>query len=149
MAAVDYTHTPDLPENVFGADDSIVMEIDGGTLTLVFDGAGGGDWSFEDASDTVTSGSITEYGSPQDSRLFGIPDSGFFTSPPEYSYARSLAAREVLVFFDGPVGPHEITAIQPQLSFHTGTSGWYNGPANADGDLPAPFRGTFDRVAAP
>ena len=147
MAAVDYTHTPDLPQNIFAAGDSLVMDVDGGTLTLVFDGAGGGDWSFANGDNTTSSGLISNYGPPQETQLFGIPDSGFAISPAEFTFARSLAAREVVVNFDGPVGPHEITAIQPELSFHTDTSGWYNGPVNANLSLPGPFRGTFDWAA--
>jgi len=71
-----------------------------------------------------------------------------FRSPGHFTYARSLAAREVVIFFDRSIGPSGISAIQPQLSFHTATGGWYNGPVNADVSLPGPFRGTFVRVPA-
>lgn len=148
MAAVDYSHTPDLPVDLFGAGDALVMAIEGGTLTLVFDGVAAGTWSFEDTDEIVTTGAINQYGGAQSSILFGIPSSGFYSSPATYTYARSLAARELVVFFDGPVGPYEITAIQPQLSFHTDTSGWYNGPVNSNLSLTSPFRGTFDWLPA-
>ena len=150
MAGVDYSHTPDLPQNIFSAGDTLVMAVEGGTLTLTFDGVGAGTWSFEDSDEIVTSGAITQYYRPNTSTLFGIPSSGIFTSPSYYSYARSLAAREVVVWFDGPVGPNEITAIQPELSFHSDTSGWYNGPVNAELEegLSSPFRGTFTWLPA-
>lgn len=148
MAAIDYTHTPDLPVDIFDSGDSLVMEVDGGTLTLLFDGVSSGSWSFEDTNQVITNGAISSYGRPQGSVLFGIPSTGRFTSPSSYTYARSLAARDLIVFFDGPVGPNQITAIQPELSFHTGTSGWYNGPVNSNLGLPGPFRGTFTWVPA-
>lgn len=149
MAAVDYSHTSDLPQTIFGAGDSLVLAVDGGTLTLVFDGDGAGNWSFESDGGAVTSGSIDQYGVPQNTTLFSIPESAFFITPSGInSYARSLAAREVVVLFDGPVGPNAITAIQPQISFHTDTSGWYNGPVDTELTLPGPFRGTFEWVPA-
>jgi peptidyl-prolyl cis-trans isomerase A (cyclophilin A) len=147
MAAVDYSRTPDLPTNIFGAGDALVLEIDGGTLTVEFDDARAGNWTFEDNDDAVTSGLIDQYGFHQDLQLVPIPEGGLFASPANYSFARSLAAREVTIIFDGPVGPHAITAIRPQLSFHTDTSGWYNGLTNSSG-LPSPFRGTFYRIPA-
>tara|TARA_R100000027_G_scaffold37442_1_gene27531 strand:- start:5101 stop:6375 length:1275 start_codon:yes stop_codon:yes gene_type:complete len=148
MASVDYSHTPNLPVDIFAAGDSLILEIDGGTLTLQFDGVGTGSWSFEGSGSIVSNGSIDSYGSPQGSVLFGIPDSGYFISPSSYTYARSLSAREVVIFFDGPIGPSGITAIQPELSFHTGSSGWYNGPVNSSVSLTNPFRGTFDWIPA-
>ncbi|MDQ8196351.1 peptidylprolyl isomerase [Coraliomargarita sp. SDUM461004] len=149
MAGVDYSHTPDLPADIFSAGDTLVMAVEGGTLTLTFDGAGAGTWSFEDTDAIVTTGAITQYYRPNTSTLYGIPTSGIFTSPNYYTYARSLAAREVVVFFDGPVGPYGITAIQAQLSFHSDSSGWYNGPVNADETLTSPFRGTFTWAPGP
>jgi peptidyl-prolyl cis-trans isomerase A (cyclophilin A) len=150
MAAVDYGHTPDLPQTIFAAGDRLNLEIDGGRLSLDFDGNGAGSWSFEEDGGAVTSGLITQYGAPQDSSLFSIPESGLFSSGSMgvSTLARSLAAREVVVFFDGPVGPNAITAIQPVISFHTDTTGWYSGPVNAESALPGPFRGTFEWVPA-
>ena len=46
--AVDYSHTPDLPPNIFQAGDAVALETGGGTLTVTFDGAGGGTWLFEE-----------------------------------------------------------------------------------------------------
>jgi peptidyl-prolyl cis-trans isomerase A (cyclophilin A) len=149
MAAVDYTATPDLPANIFAEGDSLILNIDGGILTLIFE-ATTGTWSFEADNGTVTSGSIDSLQSPQGTQLFGIPNSGIYAPPtPAYSYARSLAAREVVIFFDGLVGPHGIEAIQPELSFHADTSGWYNGPVNSITPLSNPFRGTFNWIPAP
>jgi len=148
MAAVDYTHTPDLPVNIFGAGDALALEIDGGTLTVEFDGAGAGNWRFVGDDASVETGLIDEYFFPQSLQLLGVPEAGLFRSPGHFTYARSLAAREVVIFFDRSIGPSGISAIQPQLSFHTATGGWYNGPVNADVSLPGPFRGTFVRVPA-
>ena len=148
MAAVDYGHTPDLPQSIFEGGDSLLLEIDGGTLTLVFDGDGAGSWSFEADGGAVTNGLIDQYGAPQNVRLFSIPESGLFTSQSTPTFARSLAAREVVVIFDGPVGPNQITAIQPQISFHTEATGWYTGPVDSDLGLPGPFRGTFEWIPA-
>lgn len=148
MAAVDYTHTPDLPENIFGAGDALVLDIDGGTLTLEFDGAGGGNWRFVGNDASIETGLIEDYFLPQGVQLFGIPERGLFQSPGYFTYARSLAARELVIFFDGSIGPSGISAIQPQFSFHSTTGGWYNGPVNSDVSLPGPFRGTFVRVPA-
>ena len=149
MAGVDYSHTPDLAADIFSAGDTLVMAVEGGTLTLTFDGAGAGTWFFEDTDAIVTTGAITQYYRPNTSSLYGIPTNGLFTSPNYYTYARSLAAREVVVFFDGPVGPYGITAIQAQLSFHSDSSGWYNGPVYADETLTSPFRGTFTWAPGP
>jgi len=151
LAGIDYTATPDIPADIFRQGDTLTFDIDGGPLILVFDGVGGGSASYENADGSLTSGVIASYGRPSDSRLFGIPEAGLFSRAPGNSLARSLSAREVLVFFEAPLalGPFGITAIRPQLSFHTETSGWFNGPVNANNQRATPFRGTFTWAPAP
>jgi len=144
MAAVNYTHAPDLPVQIFAAGHTFVLDLPYGDLTLVFDGPGGGSWSFVDSVDPQANASgLFTSGQPENTSLFGIPSSGFFISPATFTYARSLSAREILIFLDGNFGPHGISAIQPELSFHTNTTGWFNGLVNSI-QSPGPiFRGTF------
>jgi hypothetical protein len=145
---VDYSHTPVLPVDIFQNGDSVAMETGGGTLTVTFNGAGGGAWSFNDGSGGVQSGSVTNTGVSNNTRLPGIPTAGVYING-QGSYARALSAREVVVFFDAPVGPDQLTAIQPSLSFHTATTGWFNGPVNSNLSPAPQFKGRFTWTPAP
>jgi hypothetical protein len=71
-----------------------------------------------------------------------LPESGMYVSS-DRTYARLLLLRTITVFFDGPVGPQQWTAIQPTLSFHTAAGGWFDGPVNANNPTGS-FRGQFE-----
>ncbi len=145
---IDYSHTPQLPENIFELGDQVALEMDGGTLTVTFNGAGGGSWVFAPTSGANQSGVVTSAGVPNGSQLLAIPLLGTFVNG-SASYARALSAREITIFLDAPVGPYQISALQPSLSFHSDTAGWYRGPVNSNLTLPEPFKGRFTWTPAP
>ncbi|MDA3874064.1 MAG: peptidylprolyl isomerase, partial [Kiritimatiellae bacterium] len=127
LPVVEYTHLPHLPQNIFADGVEMILQANGGTLTLAFTGTGGGTWRFEDAANTITSGLLTNVGVPENTLYPGLPTEGLSINN-QGSWARALAAREITIYFDGPEGPDLLTAIQPIFSFHTETGGWYNGP---------------------
>ncbi|WP_083777472.1 peptidylprolyl isomerase [Coraliomargarita akajimensis] len=138
---VDYSAVADAPQNILAAGNSFALQPNGGTLTLNFDGLGGGTWTFV-YSDGITpndSGNITSSTQTNNS-TYPVPTSGSYIS--SRTYARFLSLRQITVYLDGAAGPDQLTAIQPLLSFHETNSGWFDGavlstPANAR------FRGSF------
>lgn len=142
LPIIDYSHVPVLPQNIFAAGSQMILNANGGTLTLTFNGTGGGTWQFEPTSGGTTSGTLS-YGFFENSIYPGIPTAGIFLNDFGDSWARALAAREITIFFDAPVGPDLLTAIQPVFSFHTATTGWYNGPVNTELPQAPLFRNTF------
>lgn len=152
-AQVDYSAAPEAPQNPLADGASLTFELDTGTLTLDFDGAGGGSWTFA-YNDGITpddNGAITDSGLTNDPESFPvIPTSDSFISNAQ-SYATYLSVRQITVFLDGPAGPDGITAVQPVLSFHETTSGWFDGPVNpapaSEEEPPIPFRGPFTYTA--
>jgi hypothetical protein len=144
---VDYSHTPVLPQFIYENGAQVVFETGGGNLTVTFDGAGGGTWSFEDSGGGVQSGAI-QFGLPQNPELPPIPDNIIGVNGAD-TYARALSARDLVILFDVPVGPNQLNGVQPSLSFHTATSGWYTGPLDSGLTNPAPFKGRFTYVPAP
>lgn len=142
MPSVDYSLAPALPQNIFDTGDTVVFETEDGNLTVTFDGVGGGAWTFQENGGSLTSGNLDNVFVPEETSLPGIPITGQFING-SGSYARALSAREVTIFFDVPVGPDQLTAVQPSLSFHTGTGGWYIGPVNSNVTPPPDFKGPF------
>lgn len=61
------------------------------------------------------------------------------------SYATNLSVRQITVYLDSAAGPDEITAVQPVLSFHETSSGWFDGPVNSG--TATTFRGPFTYTA--
>ena len=143
--AIDYSHVPDAPQNLLAAGGQLDLSTSGGTLRLNFDGAGGGTWTFiyEDGQTPNDSGSIT--GSTQTNSTISypvIPESGAYIND-SGTYARFLSVRQITIFLDGTAGPNNLTAIQPEISFHKANSGWFDGGTN-----PASFfRGQFTYTA--
>jgi peptidyl-prolyl cis-trans isomerase A (cyclophilin A) len=142
IAAIDYSHLPLIPNSMLSPGTELRMNVDGGVLRIVF-GDASGTWHYE--LDGVSSqGAIEQYREDVDRVL---PISGAYTK--QYgTYASMLMVRQVTVFLDAEagIGPRGITAIQPTLSFHTGTSGWYSGQINAISPTSAPFRGAFEMI---
>ncbi|MCC5844289.1 MAG: peptidylprolyl isomerase [Verrucomicrobia bacterium] len=147
LPVVDYSHVPDLPQNIFAAGNQMILNAGGGVLTLSFNGTGGGNWQFEATAGDTTSGTLT-YGFFENSIYPGIPTSGLYINS-QGSWARALQAREIFVEFNTPVGPDEISNFRTVFSFHTETTGWYNGNINLnfDENTSGPnTRGTFTRI---
>ncbi len=138
ITAIDYSHLPVIAESLLNPGTELRLDIGAGRLRIVFD-EGMGYWTYEEDG-AVTEGWITDRWEDLSNVL---PDSGYFINN-RGTYASLLPLRKVTVFFNAPVGPRRLTAIQPTLSFHTADSGWYDGRFNAE--LPpdsAPFRGPF------
>lgn len=149
MPAVDYSHVLDLPQNIFAEGDRMVMETSEGDLELTFDGTGGGTWHFPAAPGETQSGTI-EYGFFQTSLYPDIAMSGLRING-QGSFARALEAREIVVIFDEPIGLNEMANFQTVFSFHTETTGWYNGNINItyQNDVSGPnIRSTFSWIPA-
>jgi hypothetical protein len=70
-----------------------------------------------------------------------IPANGVFINKTGQTYSRFISLRQITVYIDGDAGPNLITAVQPVLSFHESSGGWYDGAANSGN--PTTFRGQF------
>ncbi len=124
------------------------LQPNGGTLTLVFDGNQAGSWTFvySDGLTASESGSITSSSQTSSSEYPVIPTTGTFINGTQ-TYARFLSLRQVTVFLDGTAGPDLLTAVQPLLSFHTETTGWFDGAVNSASAGNVIFRGEFTHTA--
>ncbi|MEM1222709.1 MAG: peptidylprolyl isomerase [Verrucomicrobiota bacterium] len=131
-AQVDYSNVIDAPQDVLANGTILEFEPDGGTLRLTFNGAGGGTWEFiyNDSITPTESGNITSVSQTNTNSIPTIPTTGTFISG--QTFARFLSIRQITVFFDNDAGPDQLTAIQPILSFHTTTTGWFDGPFNTN-----------------
>jgi hypothetical protein len=119
----------------------------GGTLTLTFDGTGLGTWTF-DYTDGVTaaeSGSITS-SRTENLNYPVLAASGHYIVYGQ-THARFLSLRQITAFLDGPAGPDRLTAVQPILSFHNQTTGWFDGGTNNDSGGVVNIRGEFTYTA--
>lgn len=139
--AVDYSATPNPPRSMLVSGTSLILQIPGGTLTIQPEGQNQGSWSFaEDGAELITGQFDADFELWEDLANV-LPDSGAFISD-STTFARLLPVRIFTAFFDQPLGPWGITAIQPTLSFHEQHGGWYNGPINAQ-NPGGNFRNTF------
>lgn len=148
--AIDYTSVIEAPQNVLAASGSLELESTGGTLNLTFDGNAGGTWSFiySDGITPADSGNITSSWQTDNSSYPVLPTTGAYVpSYPITSYARSLSLRQITAFLDGEAGPELLTAVQPVLSFHETSTGWYDGLVNTNSSQNITFRGEFSYTA--
>jgi peptidyl-prolyl cis-trans isomerase A (cyclophilin A) len=148
MSAIDYSAVPDAPQDMLLAGGVLGLHPNGGTLTLTFDGTGLGTWTFvyTDGVTATESGSILSSSRTNNSLYPVIPTSGAFISIGQ-TYARFLSLRQITAFLDGPAGPDRLTAVQPVLSFHNQTTGWFDGAANNDSGGVVNIRGEFTYTA--
>ncbi len=142
VTKIDYGDVPIAPQNVLADGNSLTLNSNGGSLILNFN-TNGGTWSFvyTDTSITPESGNLGNLG--QETSTYPIiPTTGVYLNTSD-SYARLLSLREVIIFLDGTAGPDLLTAVQPLLSFHTDTTGWFEGPVNTNSTSPVTFKGSF------
>jgi len=142
---IDYTWLTEAPQNILADGTQLDFTTDGGTLRINFDGAGSGTWRFIYSNGTTAddSGSITS-SSQTTSSISSyplIPANGVFINKTGQTYSRFISLRQSTVYIDGDAGPNLITAVQPVLSFHESSGGWYDGAANSG--TPTTFRGQF------
>ena len=147
-SSIDYSAVPEAPQDILASGCVLELQPNGGTLTLLFDGNQAGSWTFvySDGLTASESGSITSSSQTSSSEYPVIPTTGTFINGTQTN-ARFLSLRQVTVFLDGTAGPDLLTAVQPLLSFHTETTGWFDGavsPASAGNVI---FRGEFTHTA--
>lgn len=143
---VDYSALVDAPQNVLAGGTIIDFSVNGGTLKVVFDGAGKGTWRFIHADGTTADDSGLIDSSSQTNRIDSyaiVPTNGVFINQTGGSYSRFISLREITVFLDGEAGPDLLSAIQPVLSFHNASGGWFDGPVNRGATGSYLFRGKF------
>ena len=141
---IDYTWLTEAPQNILADGTQLNFTTDGGTLQINFDGVGSGTWRFIYSNGTTSddSGSITS--SSQTNSISGypvIPRNGVSINNTGQTYGRFISLRQITVFIDGNAGPNLINAVQPVLSFHESSAGWYDGAVNSG--TPTTFRGQF------
>ena len=117
VTEVDYTLLPNAPSDMAsnGKELEVFFGV-GDSVTLTFDGAGGGTWVASDSSSgtlsNVTWGDAT-------------PTSGVFLS--SVSQAKFISRGNLEVTFDTAAGPEKWVSLDVTLSYHTATSGWTSG----------------------
>ncbi len=151
-SSIDYSAVPEAPQDMLEAGGVLDLNANGGTLTLSFDGSGGGTWTFtySDGVTAIESGSIESSSQTDDISSYPvIPTAGTYIASSQ-SYARFLSLRQITAFLDSPAGPDLLTAVQPVISFHTQTTGWFDGAFNTDSTDSTKtiiFRGDFTYTA--
>lgn len=143
---VDYSALIEAPQNMLTNGTIIDLSVNGGTLKVAFDGAGSGTWRFiyADGITADDTGLITSASQTDNINSYPvIPTNGVFLNQTGRSYSRFLSLREITVFLDGEAGPDRLTAIQPVLSFHNASGGWFDGPVNRNSTGNYLFRGEF------
>ncbi len=146
---IDYSAVPEAPQNMLSIGGVLDLEPNGGTLSLAFNGSGGGTWTFtyDDGVTPLESGSIVSSRQTDDIDSYPvIPTSGAYVNKTR-TYARFISVRQITVFLDNPAGPDQLTIVQPLLSFHDQTSGWFDGAVNSNLGGPVIFRGQFTYTA--
>jgi peptidyl-prolyl cis-trans isomerase A (cyclophilin A) len=141
---IDYTWLTEAPQNILADGTQLDFTTDGGTLRINFDGAGSGTWRFIYSNGTTAddSGSITSSSQTNSTSSYPlIPANGVFINNTGQTYSRFISLRQITVYIDGDAGPNLITAVQPMLSFHESSGGWYDGAAISG--TPTTFRGQF------
>jgi peptidyl-prolyl cis-trans isomerase A (cyclophilin A) len=142
---VDYTLAVDAPQNMLANGTILELILTRGSLLLTFDGAGGGTWEFIYDNPEIANESGNIENAFQNNRDYPVPTSGY--SITGSSSARFLSLRQITVFLDGPAGPDALEAVQPNLSFHAETSGWFDGVVNTSTEADQPFDGSFSYTA--
>lgn len=143
---VDYSALIEAPQNMLTNGTIIDLSVNGGTLKVAFDRAGSGTWRFiyADGITADDTGLITSSSQTDNINSYPvIPTNGVFLNLTSRSYSRFLSLREITVFLDGEAGPDRLTAIQPVLSFHNASGGWFDGPVNRNSTGNYLFRGEF------
>lgn len=146
---IDYSHAPVFPSDLFGNQNRLEFDTEAGELAILFDTNTGGTWQFTDTNSLVTTGALTQLVFSNPGQYPNVTAGPNFLSAAYPSLARFISVREITAFFDQPVGPQLINAIQPTLSFHTATHGWYNGAVSSDLAILPRFRGSFEFTKAP
>jgi len=143
-STIDYSTAPEAPQAMLASGGVLELKSNGGTLSLTFDADGGGTWRFIHTNGVTPteSGNITSSSQTDNSNYPLTPTTGTFISS-DQTYVRSLSLRQITVYLDGSAGPDLLTAIQPALSFHSETAGWFDGAVNSDSLDSVIFRGEF------
>ena len=144
---IDYSNAALAPLDIVAEGGELVLETEGGALSIRPNGDDGGTWQFVYANETTPpdSGSIT-FTQVTDTRLFplfGESRFGFGSG----NLGRFLSLREIEFNFDGQAGPNGTPGIRAVFSFHGENFGWYTG--RPLGGISFPFRGKFTYTAAP
>lgn len=143
---VDYSALVEAPQNILANGTIIDFSVNGGTLRLTFDGTGSGTWRFiyTDGITPDDAGVISSSSQTNDVNSYPlIPTGGVFVNNTGQSYSRFISLRQITVFLSGEAGPDRLTAIQPVLSFHETSGGWFDGLVNRETTYPYIFRGEF------
>ncbi|MCC5839828.1 MAG: peptidylprolyl isomerase [Opitutales bacterium] len=150
LFGVDYNHLPVIPVAVLASGTRIELSVMDGLLTIEIGSGVSGTWTFVDSEGTSTNGTVVNFWEDQNDSERFLESSGFYVD--QRTLARLLPVRRVtFIFGEGEeAGSLRLTAIQPVLSFHEATNGWFNGLVNSNspGNLP-PFRGSFAIEFAP
>lgn len=142
---IDYSFLHEAPQNILASGTVLSLSSNGGTLELTFAGGGTGEWKFRYENEAIPadSGLITSAFQANSQSYPVIPTSGTFINSSGQSYARFMAIRQITVFLDSEAGPDRLTAVEPVLSFHEESSGWFDGRFNSPAAGQIVFRGPF------
>lgn len=117
VTEVDYTLLPNAPSDMVSIGKQLEVFFGvGDSVTLAFDGAGGGTWAASDSSSGTLS-SVTWVDT--------APSSGVFSS--SVSQAKFISRGNLNVTFDSAAGSEKWLSLDMTLSYHTVTSGWASG----------------------
>jgi hypothetical protein len=144
VTAIDYSLVPRAPEDLVINGKVLEIGMSGGeTVTLTFDGAGGGNWEHSGGA----TGDISDVTWVREAP----PSTGIFSF--SVSHGDDIPLGNLKVTFDGPVGTEQwysldFDSVQANtkaggtidgiVSFHTATSGWCAGVAEVPQFPPIP-----------